>query len=117
MKVAVLECEYIPESDRPAPGEYTRLFARTEVCPYTAFTIDRTVLALQGHPEFTPQRTEQLIRAMPEKFPPEQAQTAAAALVHEADRARVAGRIARFFRSARRGEIERLSRAIQYRPV
>ncbi|TVQ96028.1 MAG: M20/M25/M40 family metallo-hydrolase [Spirochaetaceae bacterium] len=92
-------------------------FARTEICPYAAFTIDRTVLAIQGHPEFTAQLTEHLIREMPEKFPPLRAETAVASLAQEADRTRVAGWIARFFLSAHGGEMKRLARAIQFQTV
>ena len=46
---------------RLPPG--ARLLARSEFCPYAAFALGRHVLAFQGHPEFSREYAEFLMRA------------------------------------------------------
>ena len=80
---------YLPEG--------AETFARTENCPVAGFTLGETVLGLQGHPEFTPEVTEQIIRRHQERLPREDVAEALASLAVQTDRSVVAGWIARFF--------------------
>lgn len=97
-------------------------FARTEHCPCAGFILGDTVLTIQGHPEYTADRTRTLIETTAGRFSD---QTIAKALSSisaeetaiESNRTRVARWITRFLLDARGPEVERLSQAIQLRTV
>lgn len=97
--------------------ERAEVFAGTDLCPIAGFTLDTTVLGLQGHPEFTPAVAEEVLTSQPEKFPPDSAAAARKSLTQPDDSALAAGWIARFLVDARGPEMERLAEAIRYRTV
>ncbi len=83
-------------------------FAATDLCPVAGFVIGGipdapAALGIQGHPEFSPAATEEIIRTQPEKFPPPVADPALHSLAShgdEVDSAVVAEWITRFLLTA-----------------
>jgi GMP synthase-like glutamine amidotransferase len=66
-------------------------------CPVGAFRIGQRVLTTQYHPEMTADFAAALVAEYGPKLPPEVAARARASLAGQADRARIAARIAAFF--------------------
>lgn len=99
---------YMHQDQVTSLPESATAFASTKICPYAGFTLGPKAVALQGHPEFTPQLTERLIHELWDRFPEQQAKAALASLsqateAQATDHARVAGWIARFLQSAAQG--------------
>lgn len=101
---SVVELIYMHQDQVMSLPASATTFASTEICPYAGFTLGPKALALQGHPEFTPQLTERLIRELWDKFPEQQAAAALDSLSQATDHVRVAGWVAQFLQSASQGE-------------
>jgi len=67
------------------PPESTIVLAGSEFCPYAMIQVGTHFLGIQGHPEFTPAYSHDLINARRDSYPEATAKAAQASLHHKID--------------------------------
>ncbi|MGF1716601.1 GMP synthase [Photobacterium chitinilyticum] len=67
------------------PPKDTIVLAGSEFCPYAMTQVGHHFLGIQGHPEFTPDYSHDLIQLRSDNYPPQITQTALASLSQHTD--------------------------------
>lgn len=86
------------------PPKEAEVIASSDFCKFAAFSYGNRAFSVQPHPEFDAPELDFLLRhRAPGVVPPDRIEQAASNLDKPLDNARLAGRIADFFRTARHG--------------
>jgi GMP synthase-like glutamine amidotransferase len=104
MNPALEKCrlQYMHQDQVLRPPPEAVVLARSEHCEVAMFRVGESMLGIEGHPEFSVDYSEALIRLRSERIGKERAQTALASLGQPTDGSVVGKWIARFIRSGRR---------------